>query len=364
MPSRLLDGARRLKQSLLKISAVSKIHLLADPGEQVTIKLDDAAARRVGLSPAALAAQLASRNRIIPGGSIALGGKAVRLRPLSEFGAVDEIATTPIQLADGKAIALKSVANVHRSPVEPDASRMRVNAQNSIGLAIVPQKAVNLVTFGESVRAVVTDEAPSLVPLTVRTVTFQPARTADQLADLSRSLVMGMLIVAGVLVTVMGLRLGLIVAAVVPLVTLSSLAVFAWGGGMLHQISIAAFVLALGMLVDNAIVMAENVQWRLDQREIGRAAMVGAVGELAIPLAGATATTLAAFVPMLISKGPTAAFTRSIPVIMILTLTVSYVYAMLVTPVLARMVLRSSHIPRVNRHPVGCLVGRCGHQAC
>lgn len=344
---RLLAAARLLKDALLRLSTVSKVRVTADPGEQVTIKLDDAAARRVGLSAAGLADRLSARNRIIPGGSIEMGGKAVRLRPLSEFAAVEEIAKTPINLADGKAIALDEVADVHLGPTEPAPARMRVNGKIGVGLAIVPKKAVNLVAFGESVRRVLAATTPALAPLAIDVVTFQPSRTATRLNDLSRSLATGMMIVAGVLVTTMGLRLGLLVAAVVPLVTLSSLAIFAWGGGVLHQMSIAAFVLALGMLVDNAIVVVENVQWRLDRHQDAPAAVVAAVRELAVPLAGATATTLAAFVPMLISKGPTAVFTRTIPVIMMLTLTVSYVFAMLVTPVLARMFLKPN--PQVNR---------------
>jgi multidrug efflux pump subunit AcrB len=138
----------------------------------------------------------------------------------------------------------------------------------------------------------------------------------------------------------MGLRLGLVVAAVVPLVTMTSVAIYAWGGGVLHQISIAALVLALGMLVDNAIVMAENIQWRMDQGDEARQAALSSVRELATPLVAATLTTMAAFVPMLISSGPTADFTRTIPTIIILTLAVSYLYALLVTPTLSQMVLR------------------------
>jgi multidrug efflux pump subunit AcrB len=160
------------------------------------------------------------------------------------------------------------------------------------------------------------------------------------LADLNVSLTFGVLIVAGILITVMGLRLGLVVAAVVPLVTMTSVAIYAWGGGVLHQISISALVLALGMLVDNAIVVAENVQWRLQEGEDPRQAALGAVAELRTPLLAATLTTVAAFVPMLISSGPTAAFTRTIPVIVMLTLVVSYGYALIVTPMLSQMFLR------------------------
>jgi multidrug efflux pump subunit AcrB len=342
----LLKTARKVKDLLLRLSSVSKVHLIADPGEQVTIELDDPTARRLGLNPSALASQLSARNRIIPGGSIELGGKSVRLRPLSEFSSVAEIAATPINLGSGKAITLGEVANVRLGPAEPTSSRMRLNGEISVGLAVVPKKSVNLVKFGEDVRRTIAKQAPVLAPHSVKEVTFQPARTEARLFDLGRSLATGMLIVAGVLIIAMGLRMGLVVAAVVPLVTLASLAVFAWGGGVLHQISIAAFVLALGMLVDNAIVVAENVQWRMDRGEKRRSAAAGAVTELAVPLAGATATTLAAFVPMLISNGPTAAFTRSIPVIIMLTLTVSYLFALFVTPVLSRMSLVSNPLRR------------------
>ncbi|MGD1973176.1 MAG: efflux RND transporter permease subunit [Desulfobacterales bacterium] len=253
---------------------------------------------------------------------------------------MEEITDTAVMLTSGKAITLSDVADVRLGPKEPASSRMRVNGEISVGLAVVPRKAINLVKFGEDVRRIVSKMVLEFESLSIHEVTFQPARTQVRLSDLSRSLATGMMIVAGVLITVMGLRMGLVVAAVVPLVTLASLAVFAWGGGVLHQISIAAFVLALGMLVDNAIVMAENVQWRLDQGQSRRSAAAGAVAELGKPLAGATATTLAAFVPMLISKGPTADFTRAIPVIIMLTLSVSYLFAIFVTPVLTRMSLK------------------------
>ncbi len=219
---------------------------------------------------------------------------------------------------------------------------MRFNGEMAVGLAVVPKKKVNLVTFGKKVRAIIDAAAKEIKPLRLQVVAFQPTRTAYRLHQLNRSLTTAVMIVAGILFLAMGLRMGLVVTAVVPLVTLASLALFAWGGGVLHQISIAAFVLALGMLVDNAIVVAENVQYRLDKGESKAEAAIGSVKELAVPLAGATATTLAAFVPMLISQGPTAAFTRTIPIIIMLCLTVSYVFALLVTPVLSRMALQPS----------------------
>ncbi|MBL37890.1 MAG: hypothetical protein CMP07_05725 [Xanthomonadales bacterium] len=169
---------------------------------------------------------------------------------------------------------------------------------------------------------------------------FQPRWVEQRLSELGRSLLMGVAVVALVLIVFMGPRLGLLVASVLPLVTFSSLAIFALGGGVLHQMAIAGMVIALGMLVDNAIVMVENLQWHLDQGRTRREACAASVRELATPLAAATGTTLAAFAPLLLSSGDTADFTRGIPILVMLTLTVSYFYALLVTPILGSAVLK------------------------
>ena len=339
---RLLAGARKLKDNLQGMPTVKSAHLIADPGEQVTIALNDAAARRLGLTTRQIVDQLSARNAILSGGSLLLAGKSVRLRPLSEFSSIEEIARTPLMLAGGESVPLKEVASVRLGPTEPVEARMRLNKEMAVGVAVVPREAINLVAFGRDVKAQINALAREIAPLTIQMVTFQPDRTQARLNELNSSLLFGVLIVAGILILVMGLRLGLVVASVVPLVTMSSVTVFAWGGGVLHQISIAALVLALGMLVDNAIVMAENVQWRLERKETPRQAALGAVGELRTPLLAATLTTMAAFVPMLIASGPTADFTRSIPVIIMLTLFVSYLYALAVTPTLSQMFLKPS----------------------
>jgi multidrug efflux pump subunit AcrB len=338
----LRNAALRVKDHLSHLPGVSKVNLAADPGEQVTIHMDAAAARRIGISPDQLAAQLSARNRIIPGGSIEQAGMTVRLRPLSEFKSVSEIAATPVLLPSGASILLQDLAAVRHGVLEPGTSRMRFNGESAVGVAVTPKKNSNLVTFGREVRLALESARQDILPLQLQEVSFQPDYTAKRLSDLNLSLLSAMMIVSGILILTMGPRMGLVVTAVIPLAILSSLTLFAWGGGILHQISIAAFIMALGMLVDNAIVMAENVQYRLDQGASGTDSALGAVRELAVPLLGATATTLAAFVPMYISQGVTADFTRTIPVIIMTCLTVSFCYAMLVTPVLCRMVLKPS----------------------
>ncbi len=339
-PLELARRAEDLKDLLLALPEVSEVKIIADPEEQVTLELDDAEARRLGLRPHVLAAQLRARNQILPGGSIELGGRTVTLRPVSELESLADIRGTAITVADGSTVPLGAIANVRQGPAEPATSYMRLDGQPGVGIGIIPKAGGNILLFGEAVRELMSTQAESLAPIELDEVIFQPARVQERLQGLSRSLLLGVMIVAGVLMLAMGLRMGLIVASVVPLVVLSSLAIYAIGGGILHQMSIAALVIALGMLVDNAIVVAEGIQWRLDRGEPRRQAAIASVRELAIPLAAATATTLAAFIPMLLAEGATGEFTRAIPIVIMLTLTISYLFAVFVTPTLSEMFLR------------------------
>ncbi len=339
-PLVLARAAETLKNELLALPHVSEVTLIADPEEQVVIELDDANARRLGLDARHFAAQLGQRSLILPGGSIALDGRTVALRPVTEFESLEEIRATPITLPDGTAVPLAAVARVRLGPEEPIRSLMRFNGEASVGVGVVPRRNDNVLEFGRRVRELVAREAAALAPVEVEEVIFQPDRVEARLDDLSRSLILGIVIVAGVLMLAMGLRMGLIVASVVPLVVFSSVAIYAIGGGVLHQISIAAIVIALGMLVDNAIVVAEGIQWRLDRGLPRHQAAVDTVRDLAVPLASATLTTLAAFVPMLLAEGGTGEFTRAIPILIMLTLSLSYAFAIFVTPALAESILR------------------------
>ncbi|MEO1367948.1 MAG: efflux RND transporter permease subunit, partial [Acidobacteriota bacterium] len=341
-PLVLLDAAERIKRELLSITEVKRINLIADPGEQVVIEYDDATARRVGLDARALGAQLSSRSLIVPGGLIHVGEKTASLRPQTEFRSLQEIRDTQIMLPSGSSVPLGELARVRLGPVEPTAERMRWNGEPALAVGVVPQDGLDRVRFGEVLRERMAELTPELAPVQVEEITFQPDLVKTRLAELTGSLQLGMLIVAVILFLVMGPRLGLVVTLVVPLVAFGTIAIFAAGGGILHQISISALVIALGMLVDNAIVMAENIQYRIDQGTPPRLAAVESVRELAVPLGTATGTTLAAFVPMLISKGNTADFTRTIPLVIMIALVVSYLFAVTVTPVLSELLLKRS----------------------
>ncbi len=335
--------ARELESALLAVPGVARVELSGVVDERVVVTYDPAIAASLGLDARSLAGMLGARHRPGSSGAITAGKRTISLLPNAEFESIEQIAATPVVLPSGAAVALGDLATVRREVPQPELERMRHDGKPAVAVGIVPRPAENVVAFGERIRRELAKLRVGIEPLAIEEIAFQPERVEQRLSGLSRSLLLGILIVAAVLVAFMGLRLGLIVAFVVPLVAASSLGLFAMGGGVLHQISIAALVLALGMLVDNAIVVAEDCQRRLDLGEDRQAATQAAVRSLALPLATATGTTVAAFLPMLLSEGPTADFTRSIPIIVIITLVLSYLFAIAVTPALAAMVLR----PRV-----------------
>ncbi|MGB0513935.1 MAG: efflux RND transporter permease subunit, partial [Wenzhouxiangellaceae bacterium] len=305
------------------------------------VKLDPARANALGITPESLAAQLDGANRTLAGGTLDRDGRSLVLDPVTEFSELAELRATPIRTAGGALLPLSEIAEVTLMPTEPATERMWHDGRPAVGLGLViPDNQLHTVRFGERLRALVDELRPGYAPLEIHEMFYQPRWVEKRLAELGRSLLTGVIIVALVLLLFMGPRLGLLVASLLPLVTFSALAVYAVGGGVLHQMAIAGMVIALGMLVDNAIVMVENLQWHLDRGASRTQACGTAVRELAGPLLAATGTTLAAFTPLLLASGDTPDFTRGIPIMVMMVLVVSYFYAMLVTPLLGATVLR------------------------
>ncbi|MBW6392343.1 efflux RND transporter permease subunit [Billgrantia antri] len=346
----LREAARRLRRDLFRLKEIARIDVLADPGQQVTIGWDDTLAELTGLDARALGTQLAARNLTTPGGSLSIGGRSLVLDPRTEFGSLEELAATPIRTLWGDQVPLGQLADIHLAPREPATERLWHDGRPAVALGLVlSSDRVNAARFGARLRALVEELRPAYAPLAIEETFYQPRWVERRLAELGVSLLMGIGILGVLLFLAMGLRLGLAVMVVVPLVTFSSLALYAMGGGVLHQIAVAGMVIALGMLVDNAIVMVENIQWHRDQGRSAAQAVTRSVRELATPLLAATGTTLAAFVPLLLSSGNTADFTRAIPILVMLTLAVSYAYAVFVTPVFAAGILKPRQVARRER---------------
>ncbi|MDX1587297.1 MAG: efflux RND transporter permease subunit [Oleiphilaceae bacterium] len=356
--------AERLKRALADLPGLSRIELEGDLSEQITLALDDAALFRLGISPGAILETLSSRNQTTPGGFVVVEGRRVSILPNSEFSDLDAIRATPVDLPDGSQIPLAAAAEVWRGPLEPAEPETWYDGERVVLLSLFMREgSTDAIRFGEQLRERVSALREEFAPVTIQEMFFQPDQVKARLDNLSGSLLMSVLIIVAVVFLGMGLRMGLLVASILPMVTLISLGFYNFGGGVLHQIAVIGVVISLGILIDNAIVVVENIQWRLDQGVERTRAVTGAVRELAGPLGAATGTTLAAFAPLLLSKGGTADFTRGIPVMIMITLSVSYLLAISVVPLLAGRFLKVRSGGGVDRvaglaQGIATLVGR------
>ena len=341
----LADTAKDLKDYLLGMREISRIEIEGDPEQQITIALKDSVAARLGISPHYVAKQLDERNQIIPGGSIKLSGKSLNLLPTTEFESLDQIRSSQIQLPSGQFVPLASIAKIDLGAQEPPQPRVWQDGERAVLVNIINVRGqTDAIAFGVKVREKIATFQAIAEPVQITEMFFQPDQVAKRLDNLQQSLLVSIIIICGVVFYVMGFRMGLLVAMVLPIVALISLALYDLGGGVLHQIAVIGVVISLGILVDNAIVMVENMQWRLNQGDDASISMRDAIKELGTPLGAATGTTVAAFLPLLLSSGNAADFTRGIPIMIILTLTVSYFVAVLFTPLMARYVLKPESV--------------------
>lgn len=340
-------AAEQLKRDLMDLPGLSRIELEGETSEQINIALHDAELVRLGITPNQLAQYIVQRNQVSPGGFIVVGDRRLNLLSNNEFLDINAIRSTQIPLPQGGSVPLSAVAEVWRSATEPPEPATFQDGEQVVALELFTIKnQVDALQFGDAVRARVATLHDEYAPLEIRELFFQPDQVADRLDNLMGSLMLSMIIITVILFLGMGWRMGVTVAGMLPVVTLISLGIYDMGGGVLHQIAVIGAVISLGILIDNAIVMVENIQHRLNQGATRQEAMLSSIAELAGPLGASTGTTLAAFTPLLLSSGGTADFTRGIPVMIMLTLTVSFFLAVTLAPLASAWFLKPATAKR------------------
>ncbi|TVR00057.1 MAG: hypothetical protein EA403_12270 [Spirochaetaceae bacterium] len=338
----LYSAADEVERRLRRIPTMKRVVRTPDVDPQIVIEIDEARIRELGTSVGEVVHAVSGMTGILPGGAIAVGGSLLPVDTRTAVESADELARTTVTFGSGAALQLGSIGRVTMGEPQPVRHRARFNGAQTIVLGAVPQAGIDTIVFGQQVLDSIEEARGALPDVDLEVMNFQPAFVQNRLGELSGALLQGMAIVAAIVIIAMGIRVGLTVALMVPIVALTSLSVYAFAGGVLHQISAAALVMSLGLLVDNAIVVAERIQAQIDEGVQRSAAAVEAVRGLAVPLAAATGTTIAAYLPLLLARGETAEFTGAIPRLVMLTIAISFVFALVVTPTLAMLMFRKT----------------------
>ncbi len=349
-PVRLKGIADELEDAIEQVPGVLEADILGALEREIRLEIDPDRVAAYGLTIPELLTHLRAENVNISAGGLETHGTKFNVRLQAEFDKVDDIFGLPLTKRNGKIIYLTDVVTV-RDTFKDRESLARLDGTSSITINVRKTTGANIVEVADNVKAVLT-EARKQIPAGIRLETILDKSKDIRLmvADLENNVVTGLILVVLVLMAFMGWRSSIIVAIAIPMSMLISFAVLQLLGYTLNMIVLFSLILALGMLVDNAIVIVENI-FRHRQMGYGRieASMKGAAG-VAWPVIASTATTIAAFSPMLAWPGLMGEFMKYLPATLIVTLSSSLFVALVISPTLCAVL--SGHVRKVHeRHP-------------
>jgi multidrug efflux pump subunit AcrB len=351
----LYDVAKFLRREFLLVQDVAKVDIFGDQSEVVYVELDRDRLSQLGLSPGVIIDELQSRNIVSNAGRVNIGDDFVAIDPTGLVDSVEEIGGIMISGGAGESqIFLRDVAEVVRGYQEPPPNKLRYDGKNAVGIAISTAQGGNVVTMGEAIKDKFRDIADR-IPLGIEfgVVSMQSDSVTTSINSFVVSLLQAVVIVIVVLLFFMGLRSGLLIGFVLFLTIAGSFVFMSSAGVLLERISLGALIIALGMLVDNAIVVVDGMLVRIQQGMDRSKAAVAVVKQTAWPLLGATVIAVLAFAAIGTSQDNTGEYTRSLYTVILISLMLSWVTAVTVTPLLCVMFLKAPEGEGAAKDPYG-----------
>ncbi len=323
-----------LKKELLSVPGTSMIILRGDPSPEIRAEYKPNEISRLSIPQVQIAQRVNDANTGMPAGYVEIDGKRIQILTPSSIYEQGQLEQVRILKGSLDPVRLNSIADIQTAPKRME-NRSYWNGKPSVFLGVVAQHPIQIVQWGELIREKVKvfKDQSSQREVVINEVSFNPDRTRERLNGLGTNLIIGVLSVGVVLWMWMGWKVGFIVSLFVPVISLIGFFLFSAMGGVLHQISLAAFVLSLGQFVDNIIVVVEWISTRIQKGVSPQLAGFEAIGQFKKPMFFATGTNISAFIPMLASSGETAEFTFSIPFVSILTMLVAWLIALTVVPI-------------------------------
>lgn len=341
-PREMSERAETIRDALLHIKGVGKVELLGLQDERVFVEYSNSKLAQLGLSPQSLQDALRGRNIIMPGGAIEIGPERIALEPTGNFTSVDDLSRTLIALPAGGVAYLGDFTEVRRGYVEPRERAVTLDGKPAVTIAVSMADGNNLVALGEEVKQFFDDlEARSPWGIHFETTYFQPAEVSVKVSEFLANVVQAVAIVLVVMLLALGLRTGLVVSTLIPTAMIITLWVLDLTGETINQMSLAALIIALGLLVDNAIVVSEAILVRMQAGESATAAAIASCRELQVPLLVSSLTTAAAFLPIYLAESAVGEYTGALFTVVSITLLVSWCLAMTMTPMLCVRFLKA-----------------------
>ncbi|NOQ84157.1 MAG: MMPL family transporter [Myxococcales bacterium] len=342
----LKDIADDLRDELLRVESVAKVDILGAQEERLFVEYDNAMLSRIGMTPDFLKDALQQRNIIQPGGEIDIENETIALEPSGNFSSVEELRRNVIRLPRSEELVyLEDIVDIYRGYVDPPEGLVRVEGRPGLVLAVSMADGGNLIQLGEQLQGFfeyIQEQYPHGIDF--YQTYFQPSRVEQKVDDFVESVLQAVAIVLVVMLLTLGLRTGLVVATLVPVTMIIAMWMMSLAGIQIDQMSLAALIISLGLLVDNAIVISESVMVRMAAGEDGVAAALGATNELRVPLLIASLTTSAAFLPIRLAESAVGEYTGVLFSVVTITLLISWVLALTMVPLLCVRFLKPTPV--------------------
>jgi multidrug efflux pump subunit AcrB len=332
--------AERLKKKLEKVTGIRRVETWAFPDQEVRVALDleKIAMLRIPLTHIMAAVQATNMN--VPGGTIDTGGRRFVIQTSGSYQSIDEIKNTVIHSSGTKIVYLKDVADVFLG-YEDNNYFARFNGKRAIFITANQKSRTNIFDIMDKVKERVTDFKKSIPKSMELSFVFdQSESVSKRLNTFFSNLMQGIFLVGLVILVAVGLRGAFIVMLAIPISILIAIGFVDLSGYGIQQMSIAGFVITLGLLVDNAIVVTENIARFMKMGESNLNAAIKGSRQIGWAIVSATATTVLAFLPIVLMQDVSGDFIRSMPVTVIYTLIISLIIALTFTPYLSVKILK------------------------
>jgi len=335
----LKDYADRIQVQLQRVKDVGKVELVGLQDEKIWIELSNLKLATLGVPLEAVQQALQAQNAVSTAGFFETPSERLQLRVSGRFDSVEQIRQFPIRVGD-RTFRIGDVAEVHRGFNDPPAPRMRFMGEDAIGLAVSMKDGGDILVLGKALEAEFERLASNLpAGMELRKVSDQPAAVKAGVGEFVQVLAEALIIVLLVSFFSLGLRTGLVVALAIPLVLAMTFAAMHYFGIGLHKISLGALVLALGLLVDDAIIAVEMMAIKMEQGYDRLKAASYAWSSTAFPMLTGTLITAAGFLPIATAASSTGEYTRSIFQVVTIALLTSWVAAVVFVPYLGERLL-------------------------
>lgn len=345
--------AEQLRKEIEKTSSIRKVNIIALPEREIHIKLDFGMMARMHTSIEKVTRAIQSNNANIPAGEVVVGAQSLNVKTSGSYKDLEEIRNTVVNAYEGRLIYLKDIAEVEYGYEElnyharfggDSHGGARRPATRAVFMTVSQKEGFNVLKTSEELVPLI-DQFRENLPegIALEVVFDQPGKVRGRINGFLMNLLQGIVLVGLVIFISLGFRSSLVVVMAIPLSIVIALGFIDLSGFGLQQISIAGLIVALGLLVDNSIVMVENIDRYRSMGYNRKEASYKAASEIGWPVVTATVTTILAFIPIAAIPDKTGAFIKSLPVTISITLAVSLLIALTLTPTITSKIYREHH---------------------